>query len=63
MKKENNGITTIKIVQEVWKKTCPECDKEITGINRRQLVWNYDIQHQECKRKLKKQQKKENETI
>ncbi len=55
--KEDNGITTIKIVQEVWKKTCPECDKEISGINRKQLVWNFDIHHQACKRRKQKEKK------
>ena len=55
---EENGITTIKIVQEVCIKTCPECDKEISGVNRKQLVWNFNVHHQACKRKLKKQKEK-----
>jgi len=58
--KENNGITRIRIVQEVYKKTCPECDKEITGVNKRQLIWNFNIHHQSCKRKKIKQKEAKN---
>ena len=52
-KKEDDGITRNRIVQEVYKKTCPECDKIITGVNKRQLVWNFNVHHESCKRKTK----------
>ena len=59
MTKENNSIVAIRIVQEVWKKTCPECEKEITGINKKQVIYNFDLHHQACKRRQKKQKEKE----
>ena len=55
---KDNDITTIRVVQEVWKKVCPECDKEITGINKRQVVYNFNLHHQACKKKMKKQKEK-----
>lgn len=65
--KENNGITRIRIVQEIYKKTCPECDKEITGVNKKQLIWNFNIHHESCKKKIEeekqKQKEKKNETF
>jgi len=60
MKKENNGITSARVVKEIYSKTCPECGSVLTSEYKDQLKYNFDIHHQSCKRKakLKKQQEK-----
>ena len=59
MKKENNGITTARIVKEVFSKTCPECTEIFTSEYKDQLKYNFDIHHQACKRKAKLKKQKE----
>ena len=44
----------IKITTEQWQRTCPECNKLIVGVNKKQLDWNFDVHHQSCKNKKKK---------
>ena len=57
--KENNGITTARVVQEIFAKSCPECEKKLTASNKKQLMYNFDLHHQACKRRQKKQKEKE----
>jgi len=53
MKKQNNGITTVRVVKEIHKKKCPECDETFTSEYKDQLKYNFDLHHQACKRKAK----------
>lgn len=62
-KQKDNGITTARIVKEVYSKTCPECQTEITSEYKDQLKWNFQIHHQACKKKQKKQKEKNNEKL
>ena len=59
MKKENNGITTARVVKEIYSKKCPECDETFTSESKSQLKWNFDVHHNACKRKAKLKKQKE----
>ncbi len=43
----------IKITVEQWERTCPECGRIISGVNEKQLDWNFSIHHQSCRDKRK----------
>jgi len=58
MTKEDNDVTAIRVVQEIWKKTCPECQKEITGISKRQVIYNFKLHHEACKKRMNKKKNK-----
>lgn len=44
--------------EKIYKKTCPECGKEISSLNKGQFEYNYQQHIDSHKRKEKKKEKK-----